>query len=498
MKAFLLERQKSPAFLPAVLLTVAGLTAWSDYCVWDVSAGAGYAGIWMALGGAIVVAGGTPSRRGLALLALLAGASVASVLELSFSNVVSVLALLGLLSAAAFFREWPAGLLRAVEVCWAWAKAPWRWVVLGNEVLASAFERRGGALGGLARAVRLAWVAIPGLILAVLFLLLLGSGNLVLGRELAALMDALWKWLLAFDISFGRLVFWGFIATVALVLVHPSVPAEPGRWWWGVACGWQVPGAVRNGRLRSLIALVLVNAVFLPANTADAVYLWMGRGLPQGITYSDFLHAGVYQLVLATLLAGGVLALVFQQREEVRRDPWVRRLALAWILQNVALLAGVFLRLKLYVEAYQLTEDRIYVAAFLALVLAGYGLLVLRVLERITLMELIGRNMAAVFVFFYIVQFFDTPRWVADYNAAHWLQSGRKEMDLFYLERLGPPAWGALIRIAESEASQNADALGILKREAPGEQAKDWRGVQVWRDGDRRLLRAFLECRAAP
>jgi len=75
-------------------------------------------------------------------------------------------------------------------------------------------------------------------------------------------------------------------------------------------------------------------------------------------------------------------------------------LALAWIVQNVILVAGVFMRLKLYVDAYLLTQDRVYVAVFLCLVLAGYGFLVLRVLNRIGLLDLFRLNMAAVCVLF--------------------------------------------------------------------------------------------------
>jgi len=57
--------------------------------------------------------------------------------------------------------------------------------------------------------------------LAGLFLLLLSSGNLVLGpswtRCAIPCGTGSWK----FEISFGRIFFWGFMATVALALVLP-------------------------------------------------------------------------------------------------------------------------------------------------------------------------------------------------------------------------------------------------------------------------------------
>jgi len=43
------------------------------------------------------------------------------------------------------------------------------------------------------------------------------------------------------EISFRPYLLLGFMATVALALVTPSIPENPGRWWWGLVSTWELP-----------------------------------------------------------------------------------------------------------------------------------------------------------------------------------------------------------------------------------------------------------------
>ena len=128
--------------------------------------------------------------------------------------------------------------------------------------------------------------------------------------------------------------------------------------------------------------LGVLNVLFFAANTADVLYLWNGGALPDGVTYSQFVHHGVYGLIAAVVLSAILIVVIFQQVPAIRAAPAVKALSLFWILQNVVLITGVLLRLQRYVDVYDLSELRVYVGCFLLLVTTGFGLLTVHVLKH--------------------------------------------------------------------------------------------------------------------
>ena len=142
--------------------------------------------------------------------------------------------------------------------------------------------------------------------------------------------------------------------------------------------------------------------------------------LPEGVTLSEFVHSGVSSLIFATLLSAVVLTTMFQQSIEIVRSRGLKALALLWIVQNLVLIAGVFRRLSLYVEGYQLSEQRIYVGCFLLLVTTGFGLLAWHVARDGSLRTLIFRNVLAIFALFFVLQFPDVAGYVARSNVNQW------------------------------------------------------------------------------
>ena len=212
-------------------------------------------------------------------------------------------------------------------------------------------------------------------------------------------------------------------------------------------------GGGQHQAVANPIMLVLLNALFFSVNTIDAIYLWIHSTLPAGVTFSSFVHSGVFSLVFAVLLSALVLTAVFQQADIVAREKSLRVLALFWIAQNIVLVASVLLRLKLYVDAYELSELRVYVAFFLLLVTAGFLLLAVHVQWRRTLNWVCFTNCIAVFILFYIVQFADVARFVAHYNVEQWKANPSRPLDVDYLQQLGPSAWPELQAVARENNS---------------------------------------------
>jgi hypothetical protein len=235
---------------------------------------------------------------------------------------------------------------------------------------------------------------------------------------------------------------------------------------------------------QSIILLGVVNAVFFAANTADAIYLWWHAQLPSGLGHSAFLHQGVYSLIAAVLLAAGLLAITFQQEELIARSYLLRALALGWVLQNLVLIAGVLRRLQLYVEAYQLSELRVYVGFFLFLISIGFVLLAWHIHRGMELGRLIGCNLLALLAFFFVIQFCDVGTWVGRWNVAQWKADPDRTLDIRYLDALGSRGWPALAEVAASDQPSffKAEAESMLRAateaEAGSRREHDWCAYQ--------------------
>jgi hypothetical protein len=254
---------------------------------------------------------------------------------------------------------------------------------------------------------------------------------------------------ITFDLDPWRLALWTAIAVAALPLLRP---VQVGAWWWAWTerlPRWPDLIPHRAARLNSVLILVAMNVLFAVANLADVLFLWSGRALPAGVTYSGFVHSGVNALTTTVVLSAIVLTSIFQQTLAVAGRRYLKILAGLWIAQNLFLLLSVGLRLMKYMEAYDMTVERLSVIIFLVLVAAGYGLLAVKIVRDKSLSWLAGGGVLAVCAVLYITQFLNLAGWTADYNEARWEHDMSRNLDVGYLNRLGPGAWPALARIEQ-------------------------------------------------
>jgi hypothetical protein len=282
----------------------------------------------------------------------------------------------------------------------------------------------------------------------------------------------------------GRLLFWLVSATVALTFLWPKASDGVIRRYSSPWPAFAAPADPAFARWRTWSMLGALNLLFFWANSLDAVFLWLHTQLPAGVTYSGFVHEGVFALTTATLLSAATLTLLLQQDGAVSGHPATRALAYAWIAQNLLLIASVALRLELYVEAYSLTVARCGVWCFLGLVALGFVLLARRIARNDSLNRLILSNGAAVVALFFVVQFVDLSGLVARYNTDRWLAHRTATVDVRYLQSLGPPAWPSLVRIYREGGStpERAAARRALQTAAGrSAQPRSWQSWQ-WRE----------------
>ncbi len=369
-------------------------------------------------------------------------------METGITNIIVLLLLTVALAGDTFFPEVESMWGRWLPQCGSLLCAPGRIFWLGGVLLKSAFK---DGLGWAGRLIGGCLLIIPAGVLALVFGSLLASGNPIFGSWTNSFFSWFWDELaLYFDP--WRITLWFFIGLLILPLLRPA-PISTGRWSWTPRLP-NLPAILPTAAaiFSSGAVLVVLNLIFLVANSADAFFLWSSRTLPSGMTYSGFVHDGVNSLITTVILSAAVLTLIFQQESGVATRRALKILATIWIAQNLFLLLSVGLRLKLYIEAYDMTVERLGVLIFLVLVAIGYGLLTIKIARDKSLPWLLSGSTLALFFVLYVTQFLNLAGWSADYNVAQWEKDRSRKLDLGYLYELGPGAWPALRKATDEGA----------------------------------------------
>lgn len=354
---------------------------------------------------------------------------------------------IGLLAVAASARmltearplSWPEHLRAALRLPFA---GPFR--LLGDFARASRYGRRrqvkSGVLAGL-----LGW-AVPLLLCAVFAALFVSANPLLeswLNRiDIQAMLEQLFS---------GRSLFWAVI----LCLIWPLVRIRSLRRRKRNALKPPAIATVADpldllSDLAIKRSLILFNGLFAIQTAMDLTYLWGGASLPDGLTHAGYAHRGAYPLVVTALLAAAFVLVAMRPSGAGTRSPLVRVLVLVWVGQNILLMLSALLRLKLYVDAYSLTELRMAAFIWMLLVAAGLVLILVQILSQRPVGWLVSANVAMLALTLYAYSFVDTAVVIANYNIRHSyeMRGTGQRIDVAYLWALGPGVIPALDRYA--------------------------------------------------
>jgi len=196
----------------------------------------------------------------------------------------------------------------------------------------------------------------------------------------------------------GRMLFWFAVLWVTAGLLRPYVDrtlarmvkrkpetvktahlVPPEAWFYPMA---------RN-TLAVLIALFAVYLVF------ELYYLWF-REFPEGFYYSGYAHEGAAWLTVALALATLVIGVVFQGR--LLRHPSLgrlKRLAWTWSVENFTLAVCVFHRTQIYVDYNGMSRMRVVALFGIAVVVAGFVLVIVKVARGKNFLWLVRRQLWA-------------------------------------------------------------------------------------------------------
>lgn len=437
-----------PVHLPRLLLSLALAVAVCDLCFWssDTSWGLSVAIFFAALAG--IILGNRESRGGkrlALLLALLAGAVVAAAVETCITNTFVLLILIVALAGESYFTEIASPWGRWLSQCIALLFAPGRVFWLGARVMEVAF---GGGIGWTGGLISGCLLALPALVLALLFGSLLATGNAVFGSWTSGFFAWFWNEL-ALAFNPGRMAFWCFAAFLILPLLRP---AQVAAWWWK----WteslpRFPEILpaRAALFSSGLVLLVLNLLFFVANLADALFLWSGQALPADVNYKTYVHEGVNALIVTVILSALVMTVIFQQALKVAERRELKILAYVWIAQNLFLISSVAEKLHRYIVTLEMTVARLSALIFLVLVTVGFILLTVKIVKDRSISWLIGGCVVAVFVTFYVTQFLDLAGWSANYNVAQMERDQGRRFDSRTMCQWGADVWPALRRAHE-------------------------------------------------
>jgi hypothetical protein len=163
----------------------------------------------------------------------------------------------------------------------------------------------------------------------------------------------------------GHVVFTGLGAVLAAGYFHGALLERPAD----AAAGERLPSP-GIPFVTTAVALGLVNALFVVFVAVQARWLFGGTTVVRavtGLTLAQYARRGFFELVTAAAL---VLPLLLAADWATRRaDPTQQRsfraLATLQVLLVGALLVSALQRMLLYVQAYGLTETRLYTTAFM-------------------------------------------------------------------------------------------------------------------------------------
>jgi hypothetical protein len=134
------------------------------------------------------------------------------------------------------------------------------------------------------------------------------------------------------------------------------------------------------------VALWILNLLFLAFMAVQLRYLFGGATLIEvtpGLTYAEYARKGFFELVAAAALVVPILLAAdwAAAQENERSRNVLRGSAIVLVVLLLGVLSSAAYRMRLYQQAYGLTEDRLYGSVFIAWLTAVLGWLVYTVLR---------------------------------------------------------------------------------------------------------------------
>lgn len=202
------------------------------------------------------------------------------------------------------------------------------------------------------------------------------------------------------------------------------------------------------------LSIWIIGVILFIANVGDLIVIFTGK-LPEGITYSEYVHQGFYTLIFTLSLAIGLVIYFFRGQLNFHSNlKIIKNASIFWILQNLLLALITAYKNFLYVEVYGLTYKRIAVFLGLICVVIGLVLSLKKLYNPFTNWLYFNKLTMNAFVCFVLMSFIPMDRLITRYNLSY-----SETVDLSYILSLSKPDLELVddfIREKEGPYSNNA------------------------------------------
>ena len=227
---------------------------------------------------------------------------------------------------------------------------------------------------------------------------------------------------------------------------------------------YQIMGITVTEATEKMLAKVVfigLNLLLVLVNLVDTYYLSM-KIMPDGVSFSEYVHQGVDALIWSIILAISIILWVFRGSQSFSENKNIQVLSYIWIGLNIWLVFTAAFRNHLYIhEADLYTYKRIGVYFFLFCATAGLVLTYVKIRYKLSNYFLVQTNTLLWFSLLIITTAFNWDRIIANHHVAHAMAKNRVA-DTNYLYKLSRAAYPAIARYTKH-------TMGTFKNEQTGE-----------------------------
>lgn len=174
---------------------------------------------------------------------------------------------------------------------------------------------------------------------------------------------------------------------------------------------------VNDEEFSGKLLFILLNILLLIVNGLDIQFMFISKQLPQGITYSEFVHQGTGMLITSIIIAIAIILFYFRGALNFsEKSKFIKALAYLWILQNAFMILSTAFRNNMYVVEYGLTYKRIGVYVYLLLTLVGLSTTAIKILKHKSEVFLFRVNGWIFFGILMVAPVINWDRVIADFN----------------------------------------------------------------------------------
>jgi hypothetical protein len=255
---------------------------------------------------------------------------------------------------------------------------------------------------------------------ATIFILANPDAVTVVYQQLERAVDSLAQFVQSLDLSFPEVLFCILATWITVGLFRPlsilkqlRLEVEDNGSAKPVESPYYAP--FRN----TLLAVIVLFAGYLVVEFST---LWF-RNFPENFYYAGYAHQGAAWLTVALALATAVLSVVFSRATQLDpRAKRLRQLAYIWSFQNLLLSVAVYNRLSIYVGYNGMTYWRIVGYFGISVVVAGFALVVWKIVRDKSFLWLVHRQLWAVSLAVYLFALAPVDAIAVRYNTSRILR----------------------------------------------------------------------------